>query len=1114
MSTAPVPAAPLKPTNHHDSVRSSSISNSISKRILWKEAREIAPMLAIFVVILGLILTVLQTNIVYRPYYQNHSGNADWYSIIWGFICMFALVVGMSSFSTEKENKTIQLLRSLPITSGFLVWTKVWIGLIAVFGFAAIGVGYQAIEIFVLNRPIDFAPSTHLSTIEWVVLAAVVIIIPIECFFWGAICSLKSQRTIYAAIAAVACLLFVSWFVPLILSSFFPSDGSIFGRGNKPFSRSAISFGTSLALLKMITYLLMGVVFVRWGKSWLGNSPQLSTINPYSNTSTVSGNIAPTHSPLLSRGLANEYRIYKSLTWQTFRQNRTLLMWTGLAASIFFLVCIFGFQDRQAVDMLLVITFPTALLGLLAFLPDHQNRNYRFFQQHVEHGRKLWFCRLLPAAFYGIASVGIYSTVVWIVAASSNDSNWALYAWELIQTAVLVTISGFAIGQFSSMLNRSGVFAFGTLIVLIGLLSTWLSCVARLEGNLWLFYFPIPAALVFITWWRAPAWLADKNRYRDYAVTYVALALAAFCTIGGFGYYRLAEAPNYAFGLNEFEASYEALQDPSTQSPAGFRQKLLLDASDAAVIQPETLSAFESLNRSSVNLFQRSTIEDLEKLVANNEYSLSLLDEADQLPDDVQAAKANEQPLTIHNPKSALARRDHVNKIGLLTTAQAQLAEKNGDLEQALESWLLLWKIENEYPAYEKFDAPLDLIRWSELPNQNEKLIKKAIKGLEGSNGQWRQITERYAESLHLDLLNWVEESKQGKIASTQGLGFEIEQNYIPILLNGWETKRSIRMGRKELSELAGEFGAAGSKYGDHPKSYTRQVLATQPNSSFSYHPVERISVKRKDSWGTLKALQKIQSIRYAQIRLALNAWRVAHDAYPRTLEQLVPEYLDEIPVDVMSGHQFAYSPIGLHLPAAWNLPAPKLVIDGTDYGPTVYDEPPALIKNTTEAGTKLGKDSRDELIRTMNETLKSQGLKVIAIEEPNSKKPQFDMDTKAVTDELEMVTMQDSETKTKPTAKAKPKTQPKTTTGLGSTRLEETPRPVTVGQLPSWAIPAQTPFLLPWSPPLALKQREIKYLVGEKETWLFCLDFSRTNNQLELPKVSYTLKPAKSEKK
>ena len=90
---------------------------------MWKEFRQIAPMLIIFIAILSLVLALHQANYLSGQYIE-FDGNANWHTIIWGFVCLFSLTVGMSLFSTEHENKTIQMLRNLPFTSGFVVRNK------------------------------------------------------------------------------------------------------------------------------------------------------------------------------------------------------------------------------------------------------------------------------------------------------------------------------------------------------------------------------------------------------------------------------------------------------------------------------------------------------------------------------------------------------------------------------------------------------------------------------------------------------------------------------------------------------------------------------------------------------------------------------------------------------------------------------------------------------------------------------------------------------------------------------------------------------------------------------------------------------------------------------
>ena len=50
-------------------------------------------------------------------------------------------------------------------------------------------------------------------------------------------------------------------------------------------------------------------------------------------------------------------------------------------------------------------------------------------------------------------------------------------------------------------------------------------------------------------------------------------------------------------------------------------------------------------------------------------------------------------------------------------------------------------------------------------------------------------------------------------------------------------------------------------------------------------------------------------------IILALQAWKLEHDAYPKTLDELVGPYLARLPNDPYSGQPYQYYPEGVKVP-------------------------------------------------------------------------------------------------------------------------------------------------------------------------------------------------------
>jgi hypothetical protein len=85
----------------------------------------------------------------------------------------------------------------------------------------------------------------------------------------------------------------------------------------------------------------------------------------------------------------------------------------------------------------------------------------------------------------------------------------------------------------------------------------------------------------------------------------------------------------------------------------------------------------------------------------------------------------------------------------------------------------------------------------------------------------------------------------------------------------------------------------------------------------------ELFSIHHYHYWLDFMSITKsIQVRRYAQVRMALNAWKIEHGEYPERLSDLVPTYFEVLPVDVLSGNSYAYSAKGLDFKvgtSGWN---------------------------------------------------------------------------------------------------------------------------------------------------------------------------------------------------
>ena len=489
-------------------------------------------------------------------------------------------------------------------------------------------------------------------------------------------------------------------------------------------------------------------------------------------------------------------RIYSSLIWQSFRQYRmTLLIAVAIGIPFaFFVSLIIGTNTTsrgQAAGKgyffpIMILVLP--LLGaLFAFSKDHQDRNYRFFQQHVEHGRRLWLARLIPPAMLTMICIGV---MVFFIFAVDFVDPFLLQADAVLLAALslsmLVGLAAFCIGQFCSMFFRSGVFSFGAALILACLASAWGGWLCYLNSSPWLFLAPIILGMLAITWWRATAWLADRNRITELALPWLALVFITIATVTAFAVHRIGSVPDTGYSSDWIQKRYASL---------GQRNQILGLNRSRRLIEAAKLARFDAQAMGQATAFvpeyglfpldDENAKERLSGFLEANQRSMTLIHETDGLVGGE----------VILDPNSKIRRREQVSRIRFLMAAEASLAELNGDLELALKHWLRLKRFDDEYPvACSQPSVELMIARWSDLPGQSPELIKKAINALEYDAAAWSKKTDRYLLFAQLDFDNWYADFKNGKLDSGGGMDYGVTVANWPVHLMPWEMERSKRI--------------------------------------------------------------------------------------------------------------------------------------------------------------------------------------------------------------------------------------------------------------------------------------------------------------------------------
>ena len=173
--------------------RSTATANSptVWKQMWWKDCRELLPIWTILLAVAGICLwitTEFAKSRFYDPSAVYLCGET--------FIAIFCVATGVFLFATETENRTIELLRGLPVQPKKLVRSKLLLGLAAaVFSACLIGIAVN-----LLVDQVSFGKSSvdisRLATFRALVL------VPTLIYLFGVLAAMLTGSSFYGFLLA------------------------------------------------------------------------------------------------------------------------------------------------------------------------------------------------------------------------------------------------------------------------------------------------------------------------------------------------------------------------------------------------------------------------------------------------------------------------------------------------------------------------------------------------------------------------------------------------------------------------------------------------------------------------------------------------------------------------------------------------------------------------------------------------------------------------------------------------------------------------------------------------------------------------------------------------
>lgn len=871
------------------------MNRAIFWRLIWKEYRLQRSFWIAMAVLAALVLFLVWALSDPRELIASLFGFAL------GAAVIYALASASTTFAGEHDAGTYQFQRSLPVTASRLFWSKIAFTFLSTLAMFVL-LWFLAFWLAGWQLPVAEYYRGESLILNMMAIAGAVALMFI---ILGVFFSLILKRSLLAVIVSMSAALIVPTLIEGILGFKFHRRGSDFPY----FLFIIIGF-----------YILLALVDVWLGRHWFCETLHLRLrLKQLANFKTTK---PLTLAEYLSQ--PNFWSMLRRLTWQHWRQS----VWVGIVILTMFaamgLVDIATLRELQksggislsgwihglgftAYITLLLIP----LLGSFTFLADQRQRNFRFFSERGISPRLVWLSRLWPWLLIVIVWFVLYAVyftaLLWIGKNYSTDITYCLIL-SVLEYLLAYLVLSVCVGQLCSMFFRGGLLAGLFSLVITAILAFW-AALMLLWGMNWLWSVaPIFIILPLATWLRAPDWILERNGLRTWLRPGLVLAVPTIILFAAVSFYHVYEIPvvDPGFSVEEFQKPLMT-EELATRdlyrkigeidwSPKSENEKVK-DNTKENIVEKEPVYADSTLPKS-------LSANDID-FVETNQKVISLL---------IEASKG---PQRIRSYSPGMNRYDELSRkrISYLIISSAMKQEADGQLDAALEQYLAAIRISRQFEDESLELRVYDLLPfWATRPNQTAERIKNAA-------GQLEKLTT------NVPVDDW--EIKLEYIITreiiTKGFNNYNKKylNYDHILwrLFPWERARALRllntMIRDDLEEIrkAESDTWAGKPLDIAPgKPYYFSYFEYITRIEYASHIFDaRLLYQHRISKYLIWQYARMENRRRAiRILLALQAWKLDHGGYPKTLDELVGPYFEKLPNDPFSGDSYQYFPEGV----------------------------------------------------------------------------------------------------------------------------------------------------------------------------------------------------------
>ncbi len=519
------------------------MNQTVLLRILWKEYRQLR---ALWLVIAALVIFVQAVTLVVGLSTGGEIPIDELFGIGLFLPLCYALGCGATLFAGEHESHTYDFQRALPVSASRLAAGKIGLGLFstllmppAMWLSAWLMSGGRLPRIPV---PLEIG------------LAGMLVLIAL--FAWSVLWSLLLGRVLWSVVLSAvsafsATLLIIPW-LGLAFRYLLPAYLN--------------NLANSFALLLACGLVLLVTDY--WlGRRWLREYPLIWNRPRRERRAAAFGDRQRSSSRLPG---------WHRLVWHAWRQSRVnLALNTGFPAlaSLLFIVHAVFFLSGPVEAFRFALFFAPAVaafVGSTIFWADQRNGQYAFLAERGVSPRRIWASRQMigiaaVAAYYAFALVclagdianhhsafRIESVLANDLSPASNvyqDSGEAI-VYQISRDAVLYVFSFvglgvvlYSVGQACSLMIRSGPVALFCGLVCGWAAGMWAGLMWYLEVPLWFSVAPIPVALLWASWLRAPDWMNERVRWRHRWKLLLSVVVPLAAVVGAVICFRVYEIP-------------------------------------------------------------------------------------------------------------------------------------------------------------------------------------------------------------------------------------------------------------------------------------------------------------------------------------------------------------------------------------------------------------------------------------------------------------------------------------------------------------------------------------------------------------------------------------------